>query len=154
MITKRKPLTLPKLLAKAQCKYYIGIDPGVNTGFARWDKDDKIIVTCTTTTIHYAMLAIYKLHDEGISFFVRVEDARKRKWFGNAGRDQLQGAGSIKRDCKIWEDFLTDLEAPFEMVAPKNNKTKMDAKIFQKITGWKERTNEHARDAAMLVYGL
>lgn len=40
-----------------------------------------------------------------------------------------------------------------EMVPPKNNKTKLDATKFKQITGWKERTNEHGRDAAMLCFG-
>ena len=42
----------------------------------------------------------------------------------------------------------------FEAVPPKNNKTKMTAEAFERMTGWKGRTNEHGRDAAMLVYGL
>jgi hypothetical protein len=60
----------------------------------------------------------------------------------------------VKRDCQIWEDYLTDLRIPFEMVAPKNNATKLTAEQFRRITGYEGKTNEHGRDAAMLVYGF
>ena len=84
----------------------------------------------------------------------RFEDARLRKWIPQIkGKEVLQGVGSVKRDAGIWEDFLRDLGVPFEMVAPKNNITKLSADSFRKITGWQSKTNEHSRDAAMLVFG-
>lgn len=146
-----KSISLPKLKAKAHYTYIIGIDPGVNTGFAIWDNTSKDLITVASGLIHQQMDNVRQLH-ERMSVFVRVEDARQRKWFGNAGREQLQGAGSIKRDCKIWEDFLKDLKIDFEMVPPKNNKTKLDAIGFKLITHWVSETNEHSRDAAMLVF--
>jgi hypothetical protein len=137
-------------------RYYIGIDTGVETGFAIWDRLEHKLAVVQTMKIHEAMLYIVNWCRDGITpeLCIRVEDARKRTWFGKAGREQLQGAGSIKRDAKIWEDFLTDLGVEFEMVAPKNNKTKLNADIFKRMTGWQGKTNEHSRDAAMLVFGM
>jgi hypothetical protein len=134
--------------------YYIGIDPGVVTGFAIWDKNEKRFTCVQSDSLHDCLLRIQNCIDNDMSFFVRVEDARKRAWFGKSGREQLQGAGSIKRDCKIWEDYLKDVGVNYEMVAPKNNRTKLNDEAFRKMTGHKERTNEHARDAAMLVFGF
>jgi hypothetical protein len=135
-------------------RYYIGIDTGTTTGFALWDAKEKRFLIVESMKIHEAMMQITALsNDELAMTMIRVEDARKRKWFGNSGREQLQGAGSIKRDAVIWEDFLIDLKANFQMVAPKNNKTKLDAESFKRITGWKESTNVHCRDGAMLVFG-
>jgi len=134
-------------------RFYIGIDAGVNTGYAVWNKPEQKLMVVTTLPIHQAMEKIRRLHELNTSIFVRVEDARLRSWFGKSGREQLQGAGSIKRDAKIWEDFLTDLGVPFELVAPKNNKTKTTAEQFKRLTGWDERTNVHGRDAGMLVVG-
>ena len=130
---------------------YIGIDTGVHTGFAVWDSKERKLIELSTLKIHTAMLRVKELSisDEVVVYF---EDARKRKWFGSAGREQLQGAGSVKRDCTIWEDFLTDLDIPYHAVAPKNNTTKMNADLFAKITHWEGRTSEHARDAAFLVF--
>ena len=64
-----------------------------------------------------------------------------------------QGAGSVKRDSQIWEDFLSDNGIRFEMRAPKNNTTKLSADVFKALTKWPKRTNSHERDAAMLVFG-
>lgn len=90
-----------------------------------------------------------------VKILVRFEDARLRTWFGKEkGPAQLQGAGSIKRDCQRWEEFLTYHAIPFEEIAPKNNRTKISAEEFKRLTGWQEKTNEHGRDAAMLVFGL
>jgi hypothetical protein len=131
----------------------IGIDPGVNTGFSLYDPKTKRL-TCKTAKIHTAMKEISYWVDKfsASQVFVRVEDARLRKWFGKSGKERLKGAGSITRDSKIWEDFLEDLGVEYELVPPKNNTTKLDAKTFQMITGYTGRTSEHARDSAMLVY--
>lgn len=130
---------------------FIGLDTGTHTGFAVWDKGKKQLIELSTLKIHRAMDRVRELSvsDEIVVYF---EDARLRTWFGNAGREALQGAGSVKRDCSIWEDFLTDLGVEWHAVAPKNNATKLNASFFEKITGWKGRTSEHARDAAMLVF--
>ncbi len=144
--------TMTKKITK-EYRYIIGIDTGVNTGFSLWDTKYKTFQCIETVSIHRALEKVKGFSDGGLNVFVRVEDARKRKWFGKAGKEQLQGAGSIKRDAKIWEDFLTDLKVDFEMVSPKNNKTKLNAATFIKITNWEGRTTEHSRDAAMLVFG-
>ena len=136
-------------------RYYIGIDSGTKTGYAMWDSKEKRFLMIESMKIHVAMENIRMLEREYLDqLFIRVEDARKRTWFGNAGGEKLQGAGSVKRDATIWEDFLMDIGANFQMVAPKNNKTKLDAENFKKITKWEFPTNEHGRDAAMLVFGM
>jgi hypothetical protein len=137
--------------------YIIGIDTGVNTGLAVWSKSEKRFVTIETLAIHAAINFIngfVSLDDKKSKTLIRVEDARQRKWFGERSTEKLQGAGSVKRDCKIWEDFLKDLKADFEMVAPKKGMTKMDAARFKQMTGYTGLTSSHARDAAMLVYGF
>ena len=137
---------------------YVGIDSGVNTGFAVWHVKGKSI-NPYTYRIHKAMEMVVTIcSDPNIRVHVRFEDARLRKWFGKANASQLQGAGSIKRDSTIWHDFLTDLSKShpnitFEAVAPKDNKTKLSVEQFEVYTGYKGKTSEHARDAAMLVYG-
>lgn len=68
-------------------------------------------------------------------------------------RKRLQGVGSVKRDAAIWDDYLAGLGADYEMVEPKRNVTKLTQDGFKNITGYGKRTNEHERDAAMLVYG-
>jgi hypothetical protein len=139
---------------------YIGIDTGVNTGIAVWDSEKKEFITVGSQTIHEALFEVNRYDlmqkirsDKPSSIKVRVEDARQRKYI-TGGREKLQGAGSVKRDAKIWEDFLSDYNIPYEMVAPKYNKTKLTAEAFKKLTGWEAKTNSHGRDAAMLIFNL
>lgn len=131
--------------------FIIGIDTGVNTGIASYNTSEQKLEMVDCMKIHDAIQYVSTMNYVG-AIFVRVEDARKRKWFGNSGKERLKGAGSVCRDAKIWEDFLTDYKIPFEMVAPKDNVTKLNAATFKKVTGWKGKTNEHGRDAAMLCY--
>ena len=134
-------------------RYYIGIDTGVNTGYAVYDKEIKQLTVVSTVMIHQAMLALLVIHKDGYSneCMVIVEDARQVRF--NTDKAKLQGAGSVKRDAKMWEDFLKDLKFPFQMVRPKKAITKFDADKFKSVTGWEGRTNSHGRDAAMLVFG-
>ena len=132
--------------------FFIGIDTGTNTGLAIWERSTKKFLLIKTMKIHRAMEIVLEYSSKG-STIVRVEDARLREYFGNKGREVLQGVGSVKRDASIWEDFLSDKNIDFEMVAPKNNNTKLSQEYFNKMTKWKGITSEHARDAAMLCYG-
>lgn len=137
-------------------RYYIGIDTGTNTGFALWDAEERRLLEVTCLPLHAALLRVYAFEGR-TDVCVCFEDARLRKWYGTRtakeDRDKLQGAGSVKRDSAIWEDALRDWGIPFRAVAPKNNATKMTGHFFAAVTGWKGRTNEHGRDAAMLVFG-
>lgn len=136
-------------------KILIGIDTGVHTGFAvaidHGNGGELKQVTCLTIT--QAMHQVNELiiqHGKG-SLQLIIEDARQRTWF-TGGREKAQGVGSVKRDAQIWEDWCNENQINFKMIHPKNNSTKYKADTFKKITGWTGRTNEHARDAAMLVF--
>ena len=130
----------------------IGIDPGVNTGWARIR--NGALVACMSVPIHEALRAVAGWQKSGELKLVVFEDARLRKWLGeDKGPKQLQGAGSIKRDCRIWADFLADIGCPTLALKPQKGGTKWTAEQFAKLTGWKGRTNEHGRDAALLIWG-
>lgn len=131
----------------------IGIDPGKNTGYAEWDRHGKLLLACEAIAIHEAMARVKQHHESGLLHLVAFEDARLRTWLGSKGREALQGAGSIKRDCTIWADFLAALGAPYVNLKPASGATKWTAERFAKFTGWQGRTNEHGRDAAVLVLG-
>lgn len=137
-------------------KLIIGIDPGTYTGVAIWDYEKKEFLSITTLKIHHAMNLISRLQARATEYgetqidLVIFEDARKRK--GGFKRGAEQGAGSVKRDCSIWEDFLKDSKLPFLKSLPKN--TKMLDGMFKKLTNWEGRTSSHARDAAMIVFGI
>ena len=136
---------------------YIGIDPGTHTGVAIWDKTYRRLEVVDTMTITRA-LELVTANVElckafGGEVVVFIEDARKRTWFGSSNREKLQGAGSVKRDCAIWETFCDELGVECRKIAPKHNTTKLTASQFRVLTHWQGRTSDHARDAAMLVFG-
>ena len=138
---------------------YIGIDPGTHTGVAVWDTLQEKFLYLDTCPIHKALMDVLQwkmiFTDKKEDLMVVFEDARQRTWFGKDKNTsaKLQGAGSIKRDCSIWEDFLTDYEIPFRAVPPQKGCTKWDDKYFKMVTGWKGKTSNHSRDAAVLVFG-
>lgn len=137
----------------------IGVDPGVHTGFAVWHSQEKRFLQVRELKIHRALAEVEILATAFPELVVIFEDARKRQWFGGADARQAkygaairEGVGSVKRDCTIWEEYLEDRALPYSARLPMN--TKWPAERFRMTTGWSERTNEHARDAGMLVYGM
>lgn len=138
----------------------VGIDPGTHTGIAKWDRTAQKLVMVATAKIHKAMQIVEFEHASGNLHMVVFEDARLRKWHGHAdarmarsGAGIREGVGSVKRDCSIWQDFLSDLGVPFLQLKPAPGTTKWDAERFERVTGWTGRTSNHARDAACLVIG-
>lgn len=136
---------------------YIGIDTGVSTGLAVWSCRAMKFIEIETLKIHQAMQTVIEFNISAEAGFysgltVIIEDARLRKWYGNNSNAKLQGAGSVKRDAKIWEDFLKDKGINFELVAPSKGMTKMNAKSFEFLTKWTNKTSEHSRDAALLIF--
>jgi hypothetical protein len=133
-------------------KIVIGIDPGTKTGFAVKTLAGEWL-EISTLKLHRAFERVKK-YAESATLYVVVEDARKRVWFGNSGREKLQGAGSVKRDCKAWEDFLADAGVLTIFRKPARGMTKINPAYFTRLTGYTKRTSTHARDAAMLVHGI
>src|SRR5574339_858525 len=133
---------------------YVGIDPGVNTGFAVWDslkKKFKVITGCTILT---AIKELTKLHLQFPGeIYVRFDDARKSKLpphlQQHASAQAFQGIGSVKRDCSIWQELLENLGIQYEAVAQQQQKMKkLDNEKFCLITKHQSSTNQHGRDAA------
>lgn len=142
--------------------YIIGIDPGTETGLAIYNRPTRSIELITSGTL-LEMQYLLQAHPWNARIkaglvFVRMEDARLRTWIPHqktetAERGRREGAGYVKAHCAIWEDFCKIWGIPYELVPPKNNKTKVKADYFKQLTGWPGRTNEHERDSCMLVYG-
>lgn len=134
---------------------YIGIDPGKHTGFAVWNHDARYLAEVATMSITQAMEKVKNMVEElgRESIVLFIEDARKRTWFGKTGPEVWKGAGSICRDCTIWDDFCREMRLDYRMMAPCRGCTKLDASKFKALTKWQGRTTEHSRDAAMIVFG-
>lgn len=135
---------------------YIGIDTGTKTGFAVWD--GKRFLEIETLKLWQALDRVRKMKKQGEDITVVFEDARQRKWLPREKsiseyRGKMIGAGSVKRDAVIWEEFCIDNGIKFFSVPPAKGLTKWSAQTFAEVTGWEGRTSNHGRDAALLVYG-
>ena len=136
---------------------HIGIDPGTHTGIAMINSTGHLFI-CTTMAIHEAMREVdywVALHGPG-EVHIIVEDARKRganrRETSDIARAKAQGAGSIKRDSAIWEDYLTFLKVSHTMIPPMRNGTAYREMIFASVYPyWTQRTSEHARAAANMI---
>lgn len=136
----------------------IGIDPGTHTGVAVWDTRLGSFLYLQTLPIHKALKLVHSwmrvCANKGNGLQVVFEDARQRTWFGKGDTNaKAQGAGSVKRDCSIWEDFCKDYGISYWAKPPVKGATKVSAEYFKMVSHWQGRTSEHSRDAAMLVIG-
>ena len=134
---------------------WVGIDTGVHTGLAVWN--GKEFTQVDTLPLWRALEVVEELHREDCVTVV-FEDARLRKWIPRERslsqfKGRAMGAGSVRRDAQIWEEFCAGKGIPFLPVAPRPGLTKWDAQTFARVTGWEGRTSNHARDAALLVFG-
>ena len=141
-------------------RVFIGIDPGTHTGVAVWDSASRAFLEVATLPLWKALDAVRAWNDmPDMEVRVVFEDARQRTWFrkdrsSSEYRGHLMGAGAAKRDAAIWEEFLTAQRIPFQALKPRAGMTKWKADYWAKVTGWRGRTTEHSRDAALLVYGM
>lgn len=142
-------------------RFYIGIDPGTNTGLAIWNSSRRQFERVGTSGIVTAMVEIVEfVRYHGIDrddVEIVFEDARKRVWLPREKsiseyRGKMMGAGSVKRDCSIWEEFCKYYGFRRSAPPPRAGMTKWTAEYFKAVTGWKGRTSNHARDAALLVF--
>ncbi|MDO5769298.1 MAG: hypothetical protein Q4P13_07320 [Psychrobacter sp.] len=133
----------------------IGIDTGVKTGFAYSVNGE--IQDIATETILSAQELVLKIcnrsNKDDITCIVCIEDVRQRKWVApNIGSERLQGIGSVKRDCSIWQEFCEYHNLRHLLIPPANIETKTKATYFKSVTGYQGRTSEHGRDAGMMIY--
>ncbi len=133
----------------------IGIDTGVSTGFA-WSINGKF-QSIDTESILSAQERVLSIAGDvghaGMDVIVCIEDVRLRKWVQKGvGNERMQGVGSVKRDCSIWQEFCERNGLRHILVPPSHIDTKRNAEDFGLITGWTAKSSEHARDAGMLIY--
>ena len=135
----------------------VGIDTGMHTGLAVWDTTTRQFLDIRCSGIVDAMEYLRQLQDTRKIGLVVFEDARKRKWIPRE-RDLAQmkgramGAGSVRRDSAIWEEWCDYHKIQHIATPPRQGLTKWTDESFRRITGYDRRTNNHGRDAAMLVF--
>ena len=164
-------MALPYLVVMKQL---IGIDPGITTGYAVKQMDNQRGTFSAVQSGHIWQVWQWIERDYTPDTIIIFEDARQRDWFGgyeqalyrkfstgakmnakerSAYKGMVMGAGAIRVQCTQWEDWLTAKGFRFVAKRPTSGATKLGADLFARATGWAGRTNEHARDAGMLING-
>jgi hypothetical protein len=129
----------------------IGIDPGKTTGFAYCEAGELKLVISTD------FWGCIQLIDDCADATVVVElPNTKHVWHNGAtSKRSVQrtgvNVGSCIREAELIVEYLNKKGREYITQKPKG---KVNAEMFKRITGWKGPTNQHSRDAALLVHGL
>lgn len=147
---------------------YIGIDPDIDkSGFAIWDRKDQKLLSVTNDSFFGMVETIHSLRQEN-DIHITIEAGwliPKSNWrddkkliakYGAARASKIQQNIAKKVGVNhspgiLLEQMCKRYLIPHRLVKPKG---KLDAPTFQMITCWNKRTNQDARDAAMLVFGM
>jgi hypothetical protein len=137
--------------------YYIGIDAGACTGLAEWQYGGDL--RCDTTTFWGAIDRIREMHKcWGTHLCVVIEAGWKNRPVfarpGVQGRRQLriaQNVGQNHAHGKLIVDYC-DLKG-IRYLALRPGTPKLNDEQFRRLTGYDGTTSQHARDAAMMVWG-
>ncbi|GIV82725.1 MAG: hypothetical protein KatS3mg051_2079 [Anaerolineae bacterium] len=143
---------------------HIGVDPGLqHTGLALWDGER--LYGLRTTEAGRVLAYILREHPPE-TCVVHVEDPglNRRLWYDNkgtgrqSGRRALHVARSVGRNegaARVIIQTLQQMGYTVHRRRPtRGGGTKLPADAFARLTEYEDRCSQHARDAAMLVFGL
>ena len=152
---------------------YIGIDPGAKTGLAVWDSRKRSFCTLSTFTFWKCVAHLEKYLEAYMDTHfetgtkrpmqVIIEDPNLnkvtfRRQEGETGINDRKGqnVGMNKRDAQLWIAYFEERWPQIQVIQRKPDKhtSKKDAKAFQMLTKYQGETSQHARDAALLIFGL
>jgi hypothetical protein len=144
----------------------IGIDP--SKGVAIYNRDAKRLMALINTDF-WDIIEIIRTHIILGKEFVVVCEAphlNQPVWHATSNRDRgissvpmygkiCQNVGMNKQDAKRIIEYCELRKIKIITQRPNaRSMTKLDKEMFERITGWDKNSNEHTRDAAMLVFGL
>ncbi|HMU69190.1 MAG TPA: hypothetical protein PKC38_04245 [Chitinophagales bacterium] len=135
--------------------YLIGIDPGINNGIAYLDTNTGKLIAVTSCNLHTLFNLVLSELDKPI--FVYIENPNTWVPFKNVSMEVMEmrrsGAGAVKQTYRHIIEFLEDHGIEYRPTRLQGSMKKVSSEWFKKFTGWAGKTNQHGRDAAMLVYG-
>lgn len=147
-------------------EYLIGLDPGINTGFCLYDKISKQIVKLDTLGFWDLFDALEDVKvwigQEHVTFYIENSALNKPTFVKGGGDTQKKmqkisrNVGSNQRESTLLIEGIRRYGFHVIEVKPTGSrgvKRKWSEETFVKITGYKGRSSQHARDAAMLVFG-
>ena len=134
--------------------YAIGIDVGIVSGFAVFDRGEKRLIQVTSLKL-FMLLERIRAWANNNEIRVYIENPNTyRRFKGNEKQNsaKMAGSGAVKQTYKHIVELLEYDKIPFTPVSVIGTLKKLDAETFAKYTKWEGKTNEHGRDAAMIVF--
>lgn len=154
---------------RAVKRFVVGVDPGVKTGFAVWDRESQSLKSVETTTFWELFLGIQRstLYNTANTCLV-IEIANYAPTF----RERRSKAGSVSVADRMSRNvggvsMMADLLVEgfrllgYEVIerrpigkVKKNGEYNAgeDRRQFEEQAGWTKQTSQHARDAARLCF--
>lgn len=137
---------------KKSPRYYIGIDPGIVSGIAVWDSHKQTFLSVESMMLY----KIFNKLSESTDIIVFIENPNTWVPFRNVSPTIQQmrraGAGAVKQTYKHIIEFLEGNHIQYRASRIQKGMKKLSAARFFEITKFEGTTNEHGRDAAMLVF--
>lgn len=130
----------------------LGIDPGVHTGVATYV--DGQLTDLETVGPHQIERLIRGRTPARVVF----EDSRlqSRTWTAVGSRGvaltMARKVGQVDAWCNLITEICAELGIPAHGISPAGKGAKLNAEQFAVATGWTGKSNEHARDAAMVAW--
>ena len=158
---------------EAKKRFVIGVDPGVKTGFAVWDRESGKFVTIETRDFWGVMLPLICdtenllphaiIRNTTAEFIVEVahyaptfiQRREKATSIGTADR-MSRNVGGVTREAQLIVSGLRACGYTVIETKPlgKAKKAADDVRDFERLTGWTKQTSQHARDAARLCFQM
>ena len=147
-------------MKESKKRYVVGIDPGVSTGVAWYDRHEKRVYDYGTSDFWKVHLDFAHGLEWKSSVVVVIEAPKKTRLYarqdaeqGHRRREKIAAnAGGNAREAELLADGLESLGYEVRRVTP--SRTKWDAEQLKRFTGIEKRTNQHVRDAIALCYGV
>ena len=130
----------------------LGIDPGVHTGIATYQKGALVDLQ----TIQPHQIGAYLL--EAKPTRVIFEDSRLTSFMFTqvksraAALKMARNVGEIDAWARLIVAVCGELGIACHGISPKGKGAKVGAIEFARLTGWLSPSNQHVRDAAMVAY--
>lgn len=130
----------------------LGIDPGVHTGIATYQKGALVDLQ----TIQPHQIGAYLL--EAKPTRVIFEDSRLISFMFTqvksraAALKMARNVGEIDGWCRVITAVCGELGIACHGISPKAKGAKVGAAEFARVTGWLAKSNQHERDGAMVAF--
>lgn len=130
----------------------IGLDPGMNTGVARYAGG---VLEALETVLPWGLRCLLTAHAPTLVVF---EDSRQQShtWTRSSSRaaslKMARNVGEIDAWCKLIEAECSALGIKCIGVSPSGKGAKLDAAAFNRLTWWAGASNQHTRDAGAVAW--